>query len=419
MSEMGYSRLEFWEVWNFMSIEHGKCEFDERGIINIKGYNDSGKSAMLAALRILLCNSDPAKQVNFIQDDKNFFRVMAKFDDGVVILRDKYLNGQSLYEMYKDNKVIFSTKSPSGALTKVSDVPEPIADYLGLISYEQTCINCRTRNDKRIGVDNTGSENYKMFNAVLKSEEIARAGILLNSDKNRIVNDINAVDNELSSNKVLLSSKPDVSLEMIEWLKLHDIILDSLEESDSALDRIKNLYDSYRGIYVYNELWIVDTSQLSDLGALSSLVNSLNDIQLAPEVGQVDINGFADLQRISGLFDALSAIDLPPHIGVVDNSQFDELLNISGIIKMLGNLEVSPMIDTVDTLQIDDILLINKLNGYIESYDSMLRDYDTKLAGLSGELDSLNKSLEKFGVHLVTCPDCGRRFSPDEVHNHS
>ena len=46
MSEMGYSRLEFWEVWNFMSIEHGKCEFDERGIINIKGYNDSGKSAM-------------------------------------------------------------------------------------------------------------------------------------------------------------------------------------------------------------------------------------------------------------------------------------------------------------------------------------------------------------------------------------
>ena len=31
------SKLVAWEVWNFMSIKHGKVEFDERNIINIKG----------------------------------------------------------------------------------------------------------------------------------------------------------------------------------------------------------------------------------------------------------------------------------------------------------------------------------------------------------------------------------------------
>ena len=97
----GYSKILFWEVWNFMSIEHGKAEFDEQNIINFKGYNDSGKSAMLTALKVAITNSNPTKQVSFIQDDKEFFRVLIVFDDGITILRDKYLNGQSLYEMYK------------------------------------------------------------------------------------------------------------------------------------------------------------------------------------------------------------------------------------------------------------------------------------------------------------------------------
>ena len=90
-----YSKISFWEVWNFMSIAHGKAEFDDRNIINFKGYNDSGKSAMLTALKVAITNSNPTKQVSFIQDDKEYFRVLIQFDDGVTILRDKYLNGQS------------------------------------------------------------------------------------------------------------------------------------------------------------------------------------------------------------------------------------------------------------------------------------------------------------------------------------
>ena len=105
-----YSKLVSWEVWNFMSLAHAKAEFDEKGIINFKGYNDSGKSAMLTALKVLMCNTNPQKQVGFIQDDKEYFRVLASFDDNVQILRDKYINGQSLYEMYKDGQCIFSTK---------------------------------------------------------------------------------------------------------------------------------------------------------------------------------------------------------------------------------------------------------------------------------------------------------------------
>lgn len=183
--ENPYPRMLYWEAWNFMSIEHGKCEFDDRNIVNLKGYNDSGKSAMLQALKVLISNSNPTKQIGFIQDDKDYFRVVAAFEDGVMILRDKYVNGQSLYEMYKDNQLIYTSKS-GNALTRITEVPKPIADYLGLIMYDGTCLNARACFEKQIGVQTTGSENYKMFNTVLKSEEIATASALLNNDRNKI-----------------------------------------------------------------------------------------------------------------------------------------------------------------------------------------------------------------------------------------
>ena len=157
-----YSRLLGWEGWNFMSIEHAKVEFDERNIINFKGYNDSGKSAMLQALKVLMSNSEQTKQVLFIKDDKEYFRIVAYFDDGVMIMRDKYINGQSLYEMYKGKECIFSTKQANGALTGVNKVPDPIQEYLGLILYDNTCLNARACFEKQIGVQTTGSENYKM-----------------------------------------------------------------------------------------------------------------------------------------------------------------------------------------------------------------------------------------------------------------
>lgn len=65
------SKLVAWEVWNFMSIKHGKVEFDERNIINIKGYNDSGKSAMLRALDVLFSISNPRLRLGSFKTEKN------------------------------------------------------------------------------------------------------------------------------------------------------------------------------------------------------------------------------------------------------------------------------------------------------------------------------------------------------------
>ena len=57
---MGYSKIKEVEVFNFMSFKHARLVFDETNILNLKGYNDSGKSAILRA--VVVCLTDMYKR---------------------------------------------------------------------------------------------------------------------------------------------------------------------------------------------------------------------------------------------------------------------------------------------------------------------------------------------------------------------
>lgn len=382
-----YSRMLYWEVWNFMSIERGKCEFDERNIVNLKGYNDSGKSAMLNALKVLLYNANPTKQVSFIQDDKEYFRIVATFEDGVQILRDKYINGQSLYEMYKDGKCIFSTKN-GNALTRVTEVPKPIVDYLGLIMYDNICLNARACFEKQIGVQTTGSENYKMFNTVLKSEEIAVASTLLNNDKNKLSSDIEATDYELQAQKRLLGDNIKLTKEMIDYLKSHDYTLDSCIAMESSLNNIL------------------------------SILQVLNSIPVTPEVAIVDITRLNELSNISAIVQALSGVVIYPEVASVDNSRLESLYSILSIKDTLNSLSVPPEVGLVNSERLETLETIAKLVNDLEFYNTEIKYNDERLASLNEELKQMQIELANHGVKMVRCPGCGQVFNPEEAHVH-
>ena len=385
--ENPYPRLLWWEVTNFMSIEHGKCEFDDRNIVNLKGYNDSGKSAMLQALKVLISNSNPTKQVGFIQDDKDYFRVVAAFEDGVMILRDKYINGQSLYEMYKDNQLIYTSKS-GNALTRITEVPKPIADYLGLIMYDGTCLNARACFEKQIGVQTTGSENYKMFNTVLKSEEIATASALLNNDRNKLASDINAVDADLQAQKGFLGNKDKITLEMITYLKEHDSSLDNYLAMESALSSLHTLKESKDAVVIYPELSGVDATQLAELDSIARQMSMLKSIKVAPQLNEVDGLQLQALEHIKSVADSLKAVVVPPELKIVNSEQLNALTGI--------------------------LATINAINDC----DKAISQYDSSIETLNKELAEMQEELANKGVKMVRCPGCGQIFDPEQAHVH-
>ena len=228
------SKLLYWEVYNFMSLTHAKFEFDEQGIINILGYNDSGKSSALRALEVNMYNRFPQSQLSFIQSGQDYFRVISVWSDGVVIIKDKYLNGQGLYEMWKGDTCLYTSKK-NGVLTKIADVPLCIQEYFNLVKFEDSYLNSRSCFEKQFLVQTTGSENYTALNTVLRSEELSTAGSLINADRNKLASDISVADTELSVYRSQYKEGIEITEELVSTLKRHDELLDVSDERLSSI----------------------------------------------------------------------------------------------------------------------------------------------------------------------------------------
>lgn len=386
MRQGQYSKLIAWEVWNFMSIEYAKVEFDGTNIINIKGYNDSGKSAMLRALDVLMFNIKPNAQLDMIQDDKEYFRVMAYFDDGVCILRDKYVNGQGLYELYKGNEVLFSTKQ-NGALTKISAVPDVIKEYLGLITSSDWNINSRSCFEKQLLVQTTGSENNRALNEVLRSEELAVAGEMLNADKNKVKSELSVAETELELYKKQIVDSRGVSKELLEALRENDKILDVAEDKFSSLCACKETQNSLLEIPQIPELTQIDASKLAELSVIINCDTQIAEIPSIPEVNIIDISRVSLLGQISTLFAEISSVPDVPRCEEIDSSRLELMLQIANIFSECAN------------------------------YDGIIENLDKEQEGISESLKDVQKQLDELGQKFTICPNCGAVIST-ETHTH-
>ena len=384
---MGYSKILFWEVLNFMSIKHGKCEFDDSNIINIKGYNDSGKSAMLTALKVALTNCNPSKHVSFIKDNEDFFRVVVAFDDDIIIMRDKYLNGQSLYEMYRGKELLFTTKTKSGALSRVTEVPQPIADYLGLAIFDSsTCLNARACFEKQLGVQTTGSENYKMLNKILKSEEIASASAMLNNDKNKLVSSINTLESELNVTRNMIGRDTQLTRGLVDAVKAQNEVVKSKSREEDVISDLYIKREAMRGIKIPCELPSIDLSQLSAVQTIWGIKSELDAIPDIPSVKEVSFKQLDALSAMKTISDELKTCKVAPKLPEIASGSFEALLGIKNLYEQY------------------------------KSISSEVEALDSELSTLNSQLSDYEKELSERGAKMIKCPNCGQLFEGEHSH---
>ncbi len=321
------SRLLAIELVNVMSIAKARLEFDESNILSLCGYNDSGKSAVTRALEIIFYNAYPNDQVKFIKDGEDFLGIGLEFDDGVEINRYKYRNGNSVWEMRKAGKVVYTNRLDNG-IAAMSDTPDVIVTYLGVIQDEYTDekLNVRRNTDKLFLINTTGGDNYKILNSVLKSELLAEASKKLNEDKNvrqteliNLSNSLSTLRGELSNIKVA----DDVSLLSLEQSIEKLGLSKARTEYIDALRTKKEIIVDFR---IYDELPVVDMSNFLAITSLFELRNQ-TEIVIPPEAPVIDYSRVFALSGIVTLRDSLN-VGLPPEVGVVSMDRCSDILSV-------------------------------------------------------------------------------------------
>lgn len=380
---MGYSKIESITLENFMGYEKGTVVFDESGILNFKGYNGAGKSAFLTGLGVCFMNLYPNKQVNYIRHGEKYFRIIVKFDDGITIVRDKYISGQSLYEMYQDDTCIFTTKA-GDKFTKVTEVPETIRNYLGLVNSEIGYLNYQVRRDPLWLIDTKGSENYASLHEILKSEEISRANALINSDKNALNESVVRVEAERNNVMNELSTISDVGEELLARLYERE---NRVQGMLAQLTSIKSLFDlavDYSQCKVAPEVKVVDETKIESLEGIIRDITAIKDIKVFPK--DIESIGF---EKLSGIQDVQSEVN-----------QYDSTLkegNHFGVdVEKIANPE-----------QENELLaLIKILSDYRNDVTSYKECVSNEKACIS-ERKSLMDAAEAEGMKFAVCENCG------------
>ena len=333
-----YSKITSVEVVNFMVFEHARISFDERGIINLKGYNSSGKSTIEKAIAVCLMDAFKRKQPKFIRHGEDYFRVIVEFDDGVRIVRDKYLNGQSLYEMYKDGDLLFTTRE-GNRLTKIDGVPSVIEQYLGLITLESGCLNYQSRRDPLWLVETVGSENYYALNEVLKTESIARANTLLNSDKNALNSAIVELEGELSGVEVALEGCSVASEELLAVLSEREINIQRLLSRRDLIDSMVDTMNALEGIKVIPEVEKVKPDRMSAILEVQKKLLELENIKSVPKMEKLETEKLKVAKSLYSCSIELEKLQGKCISENVEEVEYDRVQPISRLLKLIKELE--------------------------------------------------------------------------------
>lgn len=407
---MEYSKIVSVEITNFMVFAHAKVVFDEdENVINIKGYNGAGKTTVHRAIAVCLANMYSRDQVKLIKHNEEYFRVVVSFDDGVSILRDKYINGQSLYEMYRGGKKLFSTKV-GNRLTKVDKVPDCIESYLGLCTTKFGSLNFLSRDTNMWLVETTGSENYYSLHEALKTEEIARANALLNSDKNKLGGDIAEIEAELQEATILLNNCCNVTQELVSSLESREEEAQSLHDREVRVCSLLSIVDEYLGVVPPPQVDFVDDTGIKAIKVISFVSDSLLSIPKIPEILGIDTSKESLIERLLSIVDDIPEVPQMPEIHILDDSRAK---GISSIYSLVGQIQsescsiVSNQIGELPCEELKDILFIN---GTVLEYSDLLaslKELDSELESVQSSLESVVNEAKLRGIKFVKCKNCG------------
>lgn len=310
-----------------MSIEDATIEFDDSNIISLCGYNDSGKSAITRALECIFYNAYSNDHASFIKDGCDHWAIGLEFSDGVKINMFKHDNGKTVYEMWKDDSLVFSNKSADGTVLSMGAVPEQIQNYLGVICVKDDSmneqLNVRRNVDKLFLINTTGGENYKMLNTILRSDVLASASKKVTEDKNALNNRVQTLKTSCQTLKEEHLGIDVVDEDVLETLGKDTKVFASKKEQMASVSDVKNKYDSMSNLVVYDEVELIDTSRVNELMGIMKLSEACL-VPLYNEVAQIDTSRYLEISDIMKKKEAIST-SLPPVLSQISVEQFEDL----------------------------------------------------------------------------------------------
>ena len=378
IEQAGKSKIVAWELENFAQYEKARFEFDESGIIMLKGFNSAGKSNALRALRYALTTEKMGngKLKRYIRHGCLEASVTIFMSDGSEIKyimqlsstspRARFTNGYHWYLNHGGKRYeLFSTKV-DGKYVPQRSTPGVLERYFNLTAVDKGYLNILKKADGMLLTEQTPKAINKALSKATQMETVDRA-IKKVQDNNKIL--LEGMKKEEMLVGVLteqIKRASVVTKGMINTLRL-------LDEGVESAERLSNVSDS-----ISCENIPLDTYKAL-LGVLNALegLNKLKGIDT--QVEKIEMGAMSKLHELS------VALQKQQDLEKEDIPNLEEIKTVD--LKTLVNLKSS-------------ILKYNKL---LKTEDECLHEMER----LKGDANNIVLELKELGYPVIRCSHCG------------
>lgn len=389
------------KIENFMTIGNAVLDFDSRNILNLKGYSDSGKTAILIAIAVCLNNINTTKQLKYIKHGCKFFRIEVNFSDGVSIVRAKYSNGQSYYEMFKGGSIVYTTKSNDNMLA-VNGIPEVISNYLEMANMKSGILNFRTNRDKLFLSETTGRENFEDLNTLFGIDDLLKALSLCKEE-------ISNYKQEFQKNEVEIDFLKD-KVKTYQYVKPEtlEILQEEAKKADLEEKSLQSLRGIFGGVSNLNSIQITPQiepvkSNYEKIGEIAKLSN-LVCVEIGSEIPVVSGKNLERISAISSLVNGVSKEKLI-ELDSVDSSSMQALLSVKKVLSDFG--EVAPKVDNISFSKLTDLEKLFSEVQRNKSEETTFKSAKNELDEMKEKYNSAVEKLKEKGISVFTCRNCG------------
>lgn len=388
---------------NFMCLKDVTIDFVGSHIISLCGYNDSGKSAIIRGLEIFFYDAYSTKQNKYIRTDEDEFQIVGIFSDGVRICKIKYATGQSVWEFWQGDKLLYTNRTQNGkGIVAVTGVPDVIAKYFNVQKDDITgeMLNIRRVTDKLFLLDTTGGENYKALNSLSQAECLAIASMRLTESINKaLTNSLkykSAYDMHVSERREHAVLIPPEDVE--EQLKAN---INTLKSDICRYRDILGVCTQRNEVESYNtwgELEPYDPTRFTMITEIKNAKSVMDEV-IQPELK------ILDLDRVPLLTEIMTAREdcakpVQPEVGVVDLERINLLIALfeASKEKMIG---VQPECQIIDYRQLSDIKDVCKAYNDYWTVENEVNQLDAKIVEAERTL-----AIEAKANNCKICPNC-------------
>lgn len=416
------SRIVAWELKNFAQYENARFEFDESGIIMLKGFNSAGKSNALRGLRFALTTEKMSngKLKRYIRHGCLDASVTIFMSDGSEIKyimqlssnspRARFTNGYHWYFNHGGKKYELFSTMVDGKYVPQRTTPGVLERYFNLTAVDKGYLNILKKADGMLLTEQTPKAINKALSKATQTEMAERAVKRVQDNNKALLEGMKKEEVLINVLTEQIKAASMVTQDLINKLRRID---EGFEQSENALKVLNDVGYKLSSLSELENLVMLEKVDIKTMEALFEMLERIERLSNASNSVTLKIIPLDTFKALLGVLNGLEGLNIIQSVDIelekIEVGTLSKLQEMSELLAKQQLLEDEEL-PTLDKISTVTLKTLNNMKIAYTKYIQLIKEEqknDKEIDELRLEASGVLLELQELGHPVIRCSHCG------------